>query len=227
LAHNAIRTAWPSLSQEDCKRTIEIFSKVEGVDFILITRDDISCVRQGNVESELPHAWIGEQAAYHYFRQGSQSLEVSPDSRTWSAHQSVEDGRVLKEAFEKVVNDRRYPSVGGSSVIATSGKSGAAYLSYAELTSPKHSPKLDDWQTVDFGDAAMGGYGFTTITPGVKGITGWGRYYFQAFKGFYYYANPPRNIFVKHDGEATSAEEFCKAVSAQVGHLPVHCAELR
>lgn len=226
LAHAAIAIAWPFLSQEDRDRTIEIISQVEGVEFLLISRDDISRVRHQNVESDLPNAWIGEAAAYSHFREGSQTFEVSPDPSTWSVSRSIEDGRVLKEAFEKVVNDCRHPSVGGPTVIATSGTSGAAYLSYAELTSPKWNPILDDWQTLDFGNAAVGGFGFTTITPASRGITGWGRYYFQALKGFYFYSDPPRNVFVRYDGYAPSAIEFCRAVSAQAGHPTVHCAQL-
>lgn len=226
LAHVAIVRAWPHLAQEDCETAINVLSQVEGVEFLLVHRDEITRISQVEVSRQLPANWIGEQAAWRRFRAASLTFDALPDPSTWSAARSAEDGTLLRKAFDEVVSDQTISTVGGPVVIATSGASGSAYLSYAEFTSPSVSPKSGAWESIDFGDASRGGFGFTTITPRDRGISGWGRFYFQGFRGFYFYADPARNLFVKCEGNARTADEFCNALTVQVGHGTSYCGQL-
>lgn len=226
LAHAAVVRAWPHLVQEDSEAAISVLSNVEGVDFLLVYKDEIVRIRQLEILRRIPIGYIGEQVAWRRFRAASLTFDVPPDPRTWSATRSAEDSALLRKAFNEVINDQTISTVGGPIVIATSGASGAAYSSYAELTSPSFAPKLDAWTSADFGDASRGGFGFTTITPRDKGISGWGRFYFQGFHGFYFHADPARNHFTKYEGQATNADEFCKALTVQVGHGTSYCGQL-
>ena len=226
VAHAAIVRVWPHLEREDCEAAISLLAQVEGAEFLLVHKDAIIRVRQIEVSRCLPIEWIGDPAAWRRFRAASLTFDARPESNTWSAVRSAEDGRLLRSAFEEVVSDQTISSVGGPVVVATSGASGSAYLNYAELTSPRVPTKSGAWNTIDFGDASRGGFGFTTITPRDKGYSGWGRFYFQGFMGFYFYADPTRNLFVRYDGQARTADEFCSALTAQVGHGTCCCAQL-
>lgn len=227
LAHSAIKQTWRLAVQNRCVELANQLSDVEGVDFIVVNKDKIHRIQANKVEMSLPNAWIGNWPAFREFRGASRSLEgVSTDIQNWTATQACLDGIKYRQAFEHVVDSRKIPSVGGPITVATAGGTGAAYASFAVFAPPSNVVMPGKWQAIDFGNAENGGFGYTTVTPRKKGITGWGLYYFQSFSGFYFHADPLRGMFKKHCGSARTANEFCRVLSAKTGHEVMYSGQL-
>jgi hypothetical protein len=221
LAHRLIKEAMVE-SAHQIDRFVEAlntFRQALGdaeLDFIVINEDEIVQLKDGTLDGNLSGAWIGNTAAFGLF----QSAFHKEDAK-------FPVGTRMRTAMEMVCNLREIESVGGPVVAAESAATGLRYTGFLQLVSPYYVPRADlNWQTVDFGTAATGGFGFTTIVPPKPGLCGWGIFYFQSGIGFYFCVDLLMMKFEILRGYAPNAEEFCSLLEPEVGYLPVFVGQL-
>jgi hypothetical protein len=185
------------------------------LDFIVIDKNEITRLKDGLMDRNLSAAWIGNASAFSLFQNTLHETDPHPLAMR------------MNDAMEVVCSSRKIESIGGPIVAAESTKNGAHYTSLLRLVGPHYGPQPNlDWQTVDFGTAATGGFGFTTIVPPESGLCGWGIYYFQGGVGFYFRVDFLIMRFELLKGYAISAEEFCRLLEPEIGYLPMFVGQL-
>src|SRR5665213_1198091 len=185
------------------------------LDFIVVEKNGIVCLKDGLMERDVPAAWIGDAGAFNQFQH---MLHESGDGPL---------GTRMNRAMEKVCSSTEIDSVGGPFVAAGLTKNEMRYTGLVHLVSPNYFVQPDlGWQTIDFGTAATVGFGFTTILPPRSGLCGWGIYYFQGGCGFYFDVDLSVMKFELLKGYATTAEEFCRLLEPEIGYLPVFAGQL-
>ena len=100
-------------------------------------------------------------------------------------------------------------------------------MPHMSLTSPYYLPKgSNKWETVDFGTAGTGGFGYTSITPKIQGTNGWGVFFFQGFCGYYFHIDLDKNSFERLRAFAKSADEFIDILQKEIGIELEYCGTL-
>lgn len=177
----------------------------------------LSVVKNRSIIANAPTGWLGDVAAFSLFQENMAGM-AEPNSPDGGLH----------TAMTVVVSSRKIATVGGPVVVASSGAGSATYSSLMHLVSPPYRLKTGvlGRQTVDFGDAARGGYAYTTLTPHRSGVCGWGIYYFQAERGIYFAADIVRNKYEKFVESANTVDMFCKALEREIGYQVNSCGQL-
>lgn len=222
IAHRLIRQATRTHSSDDASDIAARLAPETGcaeLDFLIVQCGRVFEIKNGSVKGNLGAAWIGDHPAFTAFQEHATDF-----ARVVGAEHSHLLG--LRYAMEQVAQNPRYESVGWPIVSMTSTENDTKYDCMMSLTSPKFVPKASDWFSVDFGEAARGGFGYTTVTPPTSGIAGWGMYYFQAFKGFYFAVDFPNFTFNRYVGSAKSAQHFCEMLEQRLGYRPQYCGQL-
>ena len=121
-------------------------------------------------------------------------------------------------AMSGVIRSGCFKNVGGYVNLAQSSGNGFTFLTYLELNGPMDpEPPAKNWEKIDFGGAARGGYGYTSVVPVCAGSNGWGLYFFQANFGFFFHIDLESDIYEKLRAYASTAHEFADLVSADIG----------
>lgn len=202
-----------------------------GADFIVLHRSRIIQIKNATVESDKAVAWIGDCAAFSAFQRYQATIQEE-DGRYRVIGESLDEqsgASILRRTLERVVADKQIESVGGPVVSASSRKNGSLYCSYMQLHSPltpSDAPNPDGWMTMDWGTATTGGFGFTTLTPPEKGVSGWGKFYFQAGRGIYFTSDLKMNQFFYAQAPARTADRFCQLLAEKIGYRPQYCGQL-
>lgn len=155
------------------------------------------------------HAWIGNgEAAARVFR--------TPERNRTG----------VRDAMCMIISDAEFDDVGGHFVEVRGNASGFKFIPRLELTSPRYVP-VEGWNTVNFGTAETGGFGFTTITPVEAGRNGFGVFYFQGFCGFFFFVNEEQGILETLTAKNVSnAESFMASLELEVKFRVEHCGSL-
>ena len=119
------------------------------------------------------------------------------------------NARALDGYFQEVLDSQRIPSVGGIVVTARGTEKGFKFVSKMVLTSPYYKVQADGKQrAVDWGNAAAGGFGYTTLVPVEPGQNGWGVHFFQGRLGYFFRVDIEQDIgerLVWHDTDLQNA----------------------
>lgn len=153
--------------------------------------------------------WIGSSDAANNVARGVHSTDVFE----------------LRAQFDEVVKASSFHTVGGHVVMARGTERGFRFVPEMQLNSPAYVPKAG-LNTVDFGTAATGGFGYTTIVPKGEGVNGWGVYYFQGKFGKYFHVDFERDIREILIAHANTAEEFMGTLEQEIGISVEHCGGL-
>ncbi len=132
----------------------------------------------------------------------------------------------LQYNFENVIANSQFPTVGGHCVVARGKIEGFKLIPYMGLISPNYVQKTEDWETVDFGSAQTGGFGYTTVTPSKEGINGWGIFYFQGMYGQFWRVDFELNVLEVLKAYAANVEEFIKIIQDEIDIELDYCGSL-
>lgn len=131
----------------------------------------------------------------------------------------------IRTEMSCLIADREFHDVGGFLVEMQSQDGGFKFCPYMILTSPKYIP-VEGWNTINFGTAQTGGFGFTTITPLEPGRNGFGIFFFQGFVGLFFHIDVAGRKVETLRAYARSAEEFMQILAAEIGFQLEHCGSL-
>ena len=132
----------------------------------------------------------------------------------------------IEQKFRSALINRKFCDVGGWVTSAIGKKNGFKFVPYMSLTSPRYIPKNNQWQTVDFGTAANGGFGYTTVTPKNPGVNGWGIYFFQGYYGFFYNFQQNGEVVEKLVAKNVTLDSFIEAVEKDTNIELEYCGKL-
>lgn len=186
--------------------------KGESPDFLIARTMPDACVYRINdhgVSKCSSYIWIGNPQAA-----ASVAKDIDRD-----------DQLDVAAAFQQIVHDGAFNDVGGHVVHVRGNGAGFKFIPHMRLISPRYVP-VEGWNTVDFGNAQTGGYGFTTITPCDTGHNGYGVFFFQGGFGLFFHLNPARKICETLKAYAANSKEFIDILEREVGFTLEHCGSL-
>lgn len=88
---------------------------------------------------------------------------------------------LIGQCFDKVAEDYSVPSVESPTVYTTVEEDGFNYGCKVFMNAPNQTIHLEknEWKSIDFGDAAKGGFGYASIVPKTPGHSCYGLKFFQ------------------------------------------------
>lgn len=128
----------------------------------------------------------------------------------------------VRTEMSRMIADREFHDVGGFLVAMQSEDGRFKFCPYMKLTSPKYIP-VEGWNTIDFGTAQTGGFGFTTITPLEPGRNGFGIFFFQGLIGLFFHIDVAGRKVETLKAYARSPEDFMQILAAEIGFPLEHC----
>lgn len=216
VAHSRLFSILQMKGTEDIRHLAEKISKHfdSQVDFLLAKSGPsptIAKVSEGMVASSSTGGlfWIGDTAAANFVTRGVAAPE----------------GYRLQDRMEEAIASPCFSTVGGHVVTAKGCAMGFRFVPYMKLVSPMYAPE-EGWQSVNFGNAEMGGFGYTTVTPREIGVNGWGVYYFQGKFGKYFRVDLENNIGEILKAHADNVEQFIDVLETEIGVQLEHCGSL-
>lgn len=124
----------------------------------------------------------------------------------------------LHKRFLAALDGKQVPSVGGLVPLARGTRGADKFVPTMQLSSPTYRPNHDnEWHPVDWGDAASGGYAYTTVTPVEAGRNGWGVHYFQGNFGYFFRVDLERDIGEKLRWRNTSLKSAIISLEHELG----------
>jgi hypothetical protein len=145
--------------------------------------------------------WIGSAGAANYI-----------------LNEPFDSAFILSRRFQQALDERRVDDVGGRAVMARGNAQGIKFIPEMGLVSPVYRPSLEsEWQTVDWGDAAAGGFAYTTIVPTEVGRNGWGIHFFQGFCGYFWKIDFDRDVYERLRWENTTTQNAIAALQTDLG----------
>jgi hypothetical protein len=145
------------------------------------------------------------------------------DAARQLATKGFSDRTQLQSSFREMVDSQKFLTVGGHSVVARGDLNGFRFIPYMTLVSPKYFPKGNEWETVNFGTAQTGGFGFTTVVPKKEGVNGWGLFYFQGMFGEFWHINFEKNICELLRAHASNVNEFMELIQNEISEELTYC----
>ena len=133
----------------------------------------------------------------------------------------------LQVSFDEVIDSQNFLTVGGHCVVARGKLSGFNFVPYMKLSSPRFIPKNEEWESVNFGTALTGGFGFTTVVPSKEGTNGWGIFYFQGMFGEFWHVNLEKNICEVLKARAENVHNFIEIIQNEIGEELTYCGSYR
>ncbi len=215
ITHNRIKAIYDQGNKNDLLILAEQISQSfdNKVDFLLAKTGknlSIAKISNGNVSFEKSKGifWIGDSEAANFVLKNN----------TYDIYQ-------LENGLRDAIDNPKFKTVGGHAVLAKGTIDGFKFSPYMDLTSPHYIPK-DGLQTIDFGDAQNGGFGYTTVTPVEAGVNGWGIFYFQGRYGLYYHTDLEKNVFEVLKAYAINVQDFIKIIQDNIGINLEYCGSL-
>lgn len=132
----------------------------------------------------------------------------------------------LQENLGNAIASSKLPTVGGHCTVARGKIEGFKFIPYMQLVTPKYFPKQDEGETVDFGSAQTGGFGYTTVVPAKEGINGWGIFYFQGMFGEFWQVDFESNTSELLRAYASNVQEFVRIIQDEIGIELDYCGSL-
>lgn len=216
IAHGRIHAIYKKGHRGDLRILAEQINSSfdQKVDFLLAKTGEepsIAKIAGGSIatQSDKGIYWIGDGDAARFVA----------DTATHGAHE-------LAEMLCIAIEDSRFSTVGGHSVVARGQTGGFRFLPHMRLVSPRCSIKEAGWQTIDFGTAQTGGFGYTTIVPVEAGTNGWGVFYFQGLFGEYWHVDLEANVCELLIAHARNAADFIKLIQHETGIELEPCGSL-
>ncbi|MDQ2954126.1 MAG: hypothetical protein M3R18_04215 [Pseudomonadota bacterium] len=133
------------------------------------------------------------------------------------------DSFSLERNFQELLESRRIPTVGGIAVTACGNLKGFKFVPKMTLVSPYYGTRP---QAVNWGNAAVGGFGYTTLVPIEPGNNGWGVHFFQGHLGYFYRVDIDQNIYEKLTWRDTELQNAIDALQAELGITLESCGQL-
>lgn len=104
----------------------------------------------------------------------------------------------LEQRFQLLLDSQLISTVGGIVTSAFGGNVDFKFIPKLVLTSPYFVPvPTTAWQTVNWGNANTGGFGYTTLSPVEPGRNGCGVHFFQGNLGYFFEIDLEQGIFEK------------------------------
>lgn len=133
----------------------------------------------------------------------------------------------LEQRFQNANNEKRFPGVGGIVVSAIGTQDGVKFIGKMNLASYYNRlEENNEWQTVEWGGAAQGGYGYTTIVPCAKGENGWGVHFFQGRCGYFFHVDLDIGVFEILRWSDANLQTAMNSLEANLA-LPLECCGAR
>ena len=158
----------------ECLTELQALSTVERrpVQFLAAVGQTLTRIRNGNVESELRVAWVGDQLAFERFQEERHSPQV--DGKEMLRHLS-DGARVmstLTRCLDAVIDDEHIGSVSGFVVRVAQRPAGFSYLSQAFVSPGREFTFLpgEDLISKMAQPVEMGGYTGCVVEPLEPGI---------------------------------------------------------
>jgi hypothetical protein len=178
-------------------------------------------IRDGTVEAPLSGAWLGEQPAFDAFQRrlaaaGSLRHELQHDLRSHLAPAERDVAARILPAMMQLIEDGRFPGVGGMPICVAPSRVGFRYESVAMLgTDPEEAQEGgEDWPEPAWGTASDGRFGYAVRVPGVAGVGAIGAYFPHGRLGVLYHPGRRERPLIYRDvGDA----DFCAAVEEEFG----------
>lgn len=148
------------------------------------------------------------------------------DAARYIASSGANDVHTIEKNFGDVMASPKFRTVGGHCVVARGKTEGFKFIPYMKLVSPNYFPKQDDWETVDFGTAQTGGFGYTTVVPTQEGVNGWGVFYFQGMFGEFWHVDIESNTCELLRAYALNVQDFVRIVQDDIGIELEYCGSL-
>lgn len=133
----------------------------------------------------------------------------------------------LAQQFQQALDDPNVDPISGRVVVARGNVHGIKFVPEMGLVSPAYRMLVErEWQTVDWGNAARGGFAYTTIVPSKAGCNGWGIHFFQGFCGYFLKVDLERNTFERLKWESTNFDSAIAALRNEIGIQLDWCGQL-
>jgi hypothetical protein len=181
-------------------------------DFLIASTEPVLVIYRINdfgISRSLTDSWIGNGAAAAVVAKTA-ALTASPYGNS---------------GFDEIVNAGTFKDVGGHVVHMRGNTKGFKFIPKMKLVSPRYIP-VEGWQTVDFGTAQSGGYGFTTITPCEPGCNGYGVFFFQGAFGLFLHIDITRRFCETLKAYAHTPTQFIDVLEQEIGVKLEHCGTL-
>lgn len=134
-------------------------------------------------------------------------------------------GFEIASKFQSIIDENKFSSVGGIATCARGKKEGFKFVGQMRLVSPKYVPPQNEWYSIDWGSAATGGFGYTTLIPVEIGKNGWGVHFFQGNCGYFF-----KTDLVGENERLVwnncRLEDAIEALNADSGYAVEHCGKL-
>jgi hypothetical protein len=178
-------------------------------------------IRNGTDEGESYGAWLGDQLAFSAYQSYFETAGSLPHEiqHGYQSHLDLSErskaSRMLP-AIMQVIEDQRFPTVGGLPICVAPTARGFRYESVAMLAAD-HEQTIEaeqGWVDADWGTAADGAFGYAVKTPDQAGIGAIGAYFPHGRLGLLYY---PGRFQRPVPFAGVSDAEFCRAVETRFG----------
>lgn len=213
------------------------------VEFILAHEGILAVSKDHRLSIDVPNAWIGSQPAFNDFQRylfelqsgsnystsasgGAASLAIVDLSSVGDAAKEETDLSLNMHAALTLVScELRHDTVGGEIVLASSCDARTGYVSFGSFLSPSFQQQANEqWNTIDFGTAANGGYSSTTVLPKQLLYPSiWGTFRHQANEGRLFIADPARSKYLSKTKRALNAAHYCALLEQEYGIEFAHC----
>ena len=148
---------------------------LDEVEFLVASESCIYKISQSCIEKNLSSAWIGERDAFsayqQYYHEANNSLTPGLEH---SAYQYPAIPTGMRDAFEAVIKDSRFPSVSGFLITTVSNSSqgqGFHYLPSSEgFDFQPVSNTSEETSLLIPKDASNGGYNYSILSPERVGV---------------------------------------------------------
>lgn len=213
------------------------------VDFIIAQQGILCISTERKLSVDVLNGWIGSQPAFNDFQRHLFDLQSGLTPSASSAQNGASLALMDIGSFDDVSQheaslalnmhaaltlvgfDPRHGSVGGEIVLAHSSQTRSGYVSFSNFLSPPFRPEPNDqWNTIDFGNAANGGYSATTVLPKLLTYPSlWAIFRHQANEGRMLMADPLRARYFSKTRKASSAAHYCELLKQEHGVEFKHC----
>lgn len=213
------------------------------VEFIMANEGILVASKDRNLAIDVPNAWIGSQPAFNSFQRYLFERSCEPNHTQLIANGLASTEIISIGPFGETSDDEtslclnmhaalwlvgcepQHDSVGGEVVLAHSSAGRSGYVSFSTFVPPRiQTAPSNRWNTINFGNAANGGYSFTTIVPEQLTYPSvWGVFRHQAGEGRLFIADPLRSHYHMSRKRASSAAHFCAILKREHGITFTHC----
>jgi hypothetical protein len=192
VALSAIRYA--ASRSEDFEFVANTLSATNEVEFILATRGEICCIKNGQLSRGLENAWIGDKDAFAVFQRNYHAPCEPSRIEEFLESGEAADLRVatrMTTGMRAAIQDSTVHSVGVDDITVVVRPGGFAYKEKSELRAsplPAILPAGFAGGVIpaDFGSAKRGAFSYSVMTPRDAGIGAVAFYFYEGKFGLLY-----------------------------------------